>query len=62
MERKNKYSIETRDRFIEIGRNHEMRIEHDADENGKKGQKFGFAYLGGNLSQGPLDVNADFLN
>ena len=39
-----------------------MRIEHDADENGKKGQKFGFAYLGGNLSQGPLDVNADFLN
>jgi len=62
LEGRNKYSTETRDRFTEIGRNHEIRIEGDINGNDRKGRKFGFAYLKGNLSQRPLEVNANFLN
>ena len=62
LEGRNKYSTETRDRFTEIGRKHELRIEGDINQNDKKGKKFGFAYSRGNLSQRPLEVNTGFLN
>ena len=62
LEGRNKYSTETRDRFTEIGRKHELRIQDDIHQNDKKGRKFGFAYSRGNLSQRPLDVNIEFLN
>ena len=62
LEGRNKYSTKKRDRFTEIGRNHEIRIEGDTNENDKKGRKFGFAYSRGNLSQRPLEVNTEFLN
>jgi len=62
LEGRNKYSTEIRDRFTEIGRKHELRIEGDINQKDKKGKKFGFAYSRGNLSQKPLEVNAEFLN
>ena len=62
LEGRNKYSTETRDRFTEIGRKHELRIQDDIHQNDKKGRKFGFAYSRGNLSQRPLEVNTEFLN
>ena len=61
-EGRNKYSTETRDRFTEIGKKHELRIQDDIQQKDKKGRKFGFAYSRGNLSQRPLDVNTEFLN
>ena len=61
-EGRNKYSIKTRERFTEIGRKHERRIQDDIHRNDKKGRKFGFAYSRGNLSQKPLEVNTEFLN
>ena len=61
-EGRNKYSTETRDRFTEIGKKHELRIQDDIHQKDKKGRKFGFAYSRGNLSQKPLEVYTEFLN
>ena len=61
-EGRNKYSTETRDRFTEIGKKHELRIQDDFHQKDKKGRKFGFAYSRGNLSQKPLEVYTEFLN